>query len=78
MESSTIKINMPSFQKKRPPAWLRKASLVAKSGRAPIKVPDGHRYLQNAGTLAKPVNKKAEPMIARPKSAKYLPYFRIE
>ena len=28
---------------------------------APKKVPDGHRYLQNAGTLAKPSNKNEEP-----------------
>ena len=68
---------MPNFQKNKPPACDRKDSFAPKRGIAPIKVPDGHKYLQNAGTFAKPVNKNEEPMITNPNSVMYLPYFKI-
>lgn len=43
----------PSFQKNSSPAWLRSRALEPSRGRAPKKVPEGQRYLQKAGVLAK-------------------------
>ena len=77
MERSTITNRTVAFQEKSQPTWLRSASLAASSGRAPSRVPEGHRYLQKAGTLANPVNKNAEPIPTSPTRTAYFPYFKI-
>lgn len=60
----------------QPPAWLLRATFVLSKGIAPSKVPEGQRYLQNVGSLAKPPNKNMEPMHTRRINTTYFPYFR--
>ena len=67
---------MPSFQKNSPPIWLSSASFAASSGTAPNSVPDGHRYLQNAGTFANPPKRNRDPAPARRNNTTYFPYFK--
>ena len=75
-ESSKIASRIPSFQRNSPPAWLRSASLAPSRGSAPSRVPEGQRYLQKAGTLAKPPNRNMEPTHTSRTSVTYFPYFR--
>ena len=77
MDNNTMPISKNNFQENKPPICVRKSLFVASKGSAPINVPDGQMYLQNAGTFTKPVNKNAEPIITKPNNITYLPYFKM-
>ena len=76
-DKNRISTSIPSFQPNNPPVWERSKGFAVSRGRAPKSVPEGHKYLQKAGILAKPPNKNTEPMNTRKNKTAYFPNFKI-